>query len=204
MSMKIRTKLVLLLSGALIVTMLVSTYLRIRWTRSRLEDQLRDSASDAAAAIASDLATKLHSGMDKDEIEEVLKEAQRRHGGADLELTINSDEDTVSIFSLPQSSAEAKVANKPSSSPHPAKPLPLRRDEARRAYYDHGGSSRPPGQRFVEPLWRTPDKPDSDRWPARSRRPSRPSRRSPCVRRAPASAGTACTTPRLRSIRRDR
>jgi hypothetical protein len=172
MTMKIRTKLVLLLTGALVVTMLVSTYLRIRWTRSRLEDQLKQSGSDTALAVAGELAKKLHSGMDRDEIEEVLKDEKLRHGGVDLELTINSsdssDEDMVTVYSLPQNAAEARSANKPSPSPRPVKPLPLRRDEARRAYYDHGGSSRPPGQRFVEPLWRTPDKPDSDRWPARS------------------------------------
>ena len=54
--MKIRTKLILLLSAALIVTMLVSTWLRIRWTQRRLEDQLRQSAQDTAVAIADELS----------------------------------------------------------------------------------------------------------------------------------------------------
>ncbi len=62
--MKIRTKLILLLSAALVVTMLVSTWLRIRWTQRRLEDQLRQSAQDTAVAIA----------------DELVKTAAQRHG----------------------------------------------------------------------------------------------------------------------------
>jgi two-component system NtrC family sensor kinase len=165
--MKIRTKLILLLSAALIVTMLVSTWLRISWTRQRLEDQLKQSAQDSAIAIANELSQRLRSTMDPDEIEELLKDVQRRHPGGDLVLNLDTDEDTVSSFALGQSMEDAKVDKKPRPV---AKRTPLqRREEARRAYYDHGESTRPPGQRMVEPLWRTPDKPDpSDRWAVRS------------------------------------
>ena len=105
--MKIRTKLVLTLSAALVLTMLLSTLLRMRWMRSRLEDQLRQSAQDQAVVIAEELSKRLRSDMDRDEIEELLKDAQRRHPGADLALTLDTDEDTVSTFSLAQSMEEA-------------------------------------------------------------------------------------------------
>jgi signal transduction histidine kinase len=165
--MKIRTKLILLLSAALIVTMLVSTWLRIRWTQRRLEDQLRQSAQDTAVIISNELSSRLRSEMDPDEIEQELKEAQRRHPGGDLVLNLDTDEDTVSSFALAQSMEDAKVDKKPRQLTK--KSPPQRREEARRAYYDHGESTRPPGQRMLEPLWRTPDKPDpGDRWPLRS------------------------------------
>ncbi len=169
--MKIRTKLILLLSTALIVTMLVSTWLRIRWTQRRLEEQLRQSAQDTAVAIADELAKSLRSDMDKDEMTELLKDAERRHPGAtNLVLTLSPDEETVTTFELGAGAADAKVATKAL----PSKPkLPSqRREEARRAYYDHGESSRRPGTRSIEVLWRTPDKPPvGDRWPARAVQP---------------------------------
>src|SRR5262245_38093216 len=147
--MKIRTKLILLLSAALAVTMTVSTWLRIRWTQGRLEEQLRQSAQDTAAAIASELSQRLRSDMDKDEMSDVLKDEQRRHPGAtDLELNLDTDEETVSTFRLAQTMEEAQVAKKPK--PPKQKPPPQRREEARRAYYDHGEWTRRPGERFVE------------------------------------------------------
>ncbi|HEX6836894.1 MAG TPA: HAMP domain-containing protein, partial [Polyangia bacterium] len=169
--MKIRTKLILLLSAALIVTMLVSTWLRIDWTRRRLEEQLTQSAQDTAIAIANELSQRLRSDMDQDEMVELLKDEQRRHPGGNLVLNLDTDEDTVSSFALGQSMEEAKVDKKPRQV---AKKSPVqRREEARRAYYDHGESTRPPGQRMVEPLWRTPDKPDpGERWPARTVQPT--------------------------------
>jgi signal transduction histidine kinase len=164
--MKIRTKLILLLSAALIVTMLVSTWLRIRWTQRRLEDQLKQSAQDTAVAIANELTQRLRSTMDRDEIEQELKDVQRRHPGGDLVLNLDTDEDTVSSFALGQSMEDAKVDKK--LRPAAKKPPLQRREEARRAYYDHGESTRAPGQRMVETMWRTPDKPDpGDRWPVR-------------------------------------
>ena len=96
--MKIRTKLILLLSAALIVTMLVSTWLRIRWTQRRLEEQLTQSAQDTAVAIADELSQRLRSDMDQDEISEQLKDEQRRHPGGDLVLNLDTDEDTVSTL----------------------------------------------------------------------------------------------------------
>jgi signal transduction histidine kinase len=164
--MKIRTKLILLLSAALVLTMVLSTWLRIRWTRSRLEDQLRQSAQDTATVIADDLTKRLRSDMDQDEINEQLKEEQRLHPGADLVLTYETDEDTVSTVSLTQSAEDPQVSKRPRANIH-AKSAQLRRDEARRALYDHGESSRAPGTRTIEPLWRTPDKP-TDRWPQRT------------------------------------
>ena len=162
--MKIRTKLILLLSAALVLTMVLSTWLRIRWTRSRLEDQLKQSANDTAAVIAEDLSKRLRSDMDEDEINDQLKEEQRLHPGADLKLTLDMQDDTVS-FTLPQSAEDPQVAKKPHTTK--TKTTPQRREEARRAYYDHGESTRAPGARAIEPMWRTPDKP-TDRWPQRA------------------------------------
>ena len=88
--MKIRTKLILLLSAALIVTMLVSTWLRIRWTQRRLEDQLRQSAQDTAVAIADELVKRCARTWIRTRCHEQLKDAQRRHPGAtNLKLTLS-------------------------------------------------------------------------------------------------------------------
>lgn len=169
--MKIRTKLILLLSAALIVTMIVSTWLRIRWTQQRLEQQLRQSAQDTAVAIADELSKNLRIDMDQDELNDLLKDEQRRHPGADLALTLDRGEDTVSTISLAQASVEAKVASRPRAV-KPKSPS-QRREEARRAYYDHGESSRRPGERMIDPLWRTPDKANvDDRWPAAASAPA--------------------------------
>src|SRR6478752_3759776 len=131
--MKIRTKLILTLSAAVIVTMLVSTWLRIDWTRRRLEEQLKQSAQDTAVLISNELSQRLRSEMNGDEIEQELKDAQRRHPGGDLVLNLDTDEDTVSTFALGQSMEDAKVDKKPRQA---AKKSPVqRREEARRAYY---------------------------------------------------------------------
>jgi two-component system NtrC family sensor kinase len=171
--MKIRTKLILLLSAALVATMVLSTWLRIRWTRSRLEAQLRQSARDTAAVIAEDLAKRLRPEMAQDEVQELLKDAMRRHPGADLvDLTLDTDEDDALSFSLATSMDEAQVNKRPRS-PARQKSQQQRREDGRRAYYDHGESSRPPGLRAIEPLWRTPDKPapGNERWPPRTIQP---------------------------------
>ena len=167
--MKIRTKLILLLSAALIVTMLVSTWLRIDWTRRRLEEQLKQSAQDTAVLIANELSQRLHLEMDQDEIGEQLKDEQRRHPGGDLACSSSSTPTRTRCRASrsAQSMEDAKVDKKPR--PVPKKSPVQRREEARRAYYDHGESSRRPGTRMVEAMWRTPDKPDaSDRWPPRA------------------------------------
>jgi two-component system NtrC family sensor kinase len=172
MRMKVRTKLILLLSAALVVTMIVSTWVRMQWTQRRLEDQLRQSAQDTAVAIADELVKKLRIDTDEDEMNELLKDAERRHPGTtNLTLTLYPEgEETITTYELGVGMTDAKVASRLRS----ARPKsgPQRREEARRAYYDHGESTRPPGQRFVEPMWRTPDKPtDSERWPARVGQP---------------------------------
>jgi len=162
---KIRTKLVLLLSAALVVTMGVSTLLRIRWTRTRLEDQLRETAKDTAEAIAGELTKRLAPEMDQDEIVEELAKVKLRHPGADLELALDTDEDTVSTFTYGSNMDEAQVAKHPKAAR--LRPVAQRRDDARRALYDHGESTRRPGARTVEPMWRTPDRPEPSRWPPR-------------------------------------
>src|SRR5205814_575648 len=161
---KVPTKLILLLSTALIITMAVSTLLRIRWTRLRLEDQLKESAKDTLEAIAADLTNRLTADKDGDEIADELAKVKLRHPVvADLQLTLDTDEDTTSTFSLPSNVDEPQVAKHPRVAR--VRPSPTRRDDARRALYDHGESSRRPGSRVVEPMWRTPDRPEPSRWP---------------------------------------
>ena len=65
-------------------------------------------------------------------------------GVADLQLTWDSDEETTSTFYLASNADEPQVKKVP----RPAfKRASARRDEARRALYDHGGSSRRPGRK---------------------------------------------------------
>ena len=146
----------------------MSTLLRIRWTRTRLEDQLRESAQDTAdghrrRADASGCAAD----MDQDEIDEELP--RMRSGaipGADLELTLDTDEDTVSTFSLGANMDEPQVAKQPAAGAPTTAAAATRRRAAR--LYDHGESTRRPGARMVEPMWRTPDRREPSRWPARA------------------------------------
>jgi signal transduction histidine kinase len=173
--MKLRTKLLLLLSTALVVTMAVSTWLRIRWTKLKLEEQLFASATDTAEAIASELTRALTPNLDGDEVKDELAKAKLRHPVvADLQLILDTDEDTTSTFSLASNMDEPQVAKRPRA-PR-ARTAPQRRDDARRALYDHGETGRRPGQREIEPMWRTPDRPEpaATRWPAQATPPARP------------------------------
>jgi signal transduction histidine kinase len=164
--MKIRTKLVLLLSAALVVTLVASTLLRIRWTRTRLEDQLRESARSTAEVVAADLLRRLTPDKDGDDVAEELQKVKLRHPVvADLQLTLDTDEDTTATFSLAPEADEPKVARRPRAT---KRPLAARREDARRALLDHGESSRRPGARVVEPLWWTADKPPPSHWPPRA------------------------------------
>jgi len=161
---KVRTKLTLLLTAALVVTMAVSTLLRIRWTKTQLEDQLDKSARETAELIAAELNKRLTPDKDGDEVAEELAKVKLRHPVvADIQLTFEIDDDTTSTFSLGSNMDEPQVAKRPRA-PR-ARPAPVRRDDARRAIYDHGESTRPPGARTVEPMWRTPDRPEPSRWP---------------------------------------
>jgi len=164
--MKIRTKLVLLLSAALVVTLVASTLLRIRWTRTRLEDQLKESARSTAEVVAADLLRRLTPDKDGDDVAEELQRVKLRHPVvADLQLTLDTDEDTTATFSLAPETDEPKVARRPRAT---KRPLAARREDARRALLDHGESSRRPGARVVEPLWWTADKPAPSMWPPRT------------------------------------
>jgi signal transduction histidine kinase len=170
---KIRTKLILLLTVALIVTMSVSTWLRIRWTKVKLEEQLQASAADTAEAIAADLTKLITPDKDGDEIKEELAKVKLRHPVvADLSLMLDTDEDTTSTFSLASNMDEPQEAKRPRAAR--VRPSPLRRDDNRRALYDHGESLRRPGTREVEPMWRTPDRPEPSRWPREVAPPPRP------------------------------
>ncbi len=161
--MKIRTKLILLLSAALVATTFASTYVRIRLTRTSLESALRESAKDTAFAIGDELTKRLTPEMTEDEIKEELKEAERRHPVTYLNLRF-SDDEADATFSLTSQMEEPQVARR---STKPKTPV-QRREEARRALIDHGDSSRKPSGRFAQPMWRTSDRPESSRFPPRA------------------------------------
>jgi signal transduction histidine kinase len=170
---KIRTKLVLLLSAALVVTLVLSTLLRIRVTRTRYEDQLRETARTTVETVADDLGRRLTADKDDDDIKEELAKVKLRHPVlTDVSITLDTDEDTTSTFSLAPDTDEPKVARAPR--PRSTRPQPLRREEQRRELLDHGESARRPGARAIEPLWWTPDKPEPTTWPTPSTMPPQP------------------------------
>ncbi len=160
----LRTKLVLLLSAALVATFFVSTVLRIRWTRARLEAQLKQSANDIAVAIAADLAKHLTPDKDDDDISEELRAVKLRHpfAGSYIQLDWSPDDDVISTYTLPAEASETQVAHHTIKN----KGQTVRRDEARRALFDHGQTMLRPTNRSTEPPWRTPDRPPSSRWPS--------------------------------------
>ena len=164
-TMKIRTKLILLLSAALVVTMVVSTWLRIRWTRARLEDQLQQSAQDTAEAIADELTKRLRSRHGHDEIDRAAQGCKRRHPGA---TTSSSPSTPTRTRCRPSRSAveHGRRQGRQASRARRAK-TPRRSGATRRGAPATITASRrgAPGQRMVEPLWRTPDKPEPARWP---------------------------------------
>ncbi len=171
--MKLRTKLVLLLSAALVVTMVTSTWLRIRWTRERLERHAKEQASETAVDIASDLEQHMRDDADDDDIAERLKfELQKHRSVANIEFSYDTDEETTS-YVLIFTDEEPRIKKTPRP-PHKSRPANVTRYETRRAFYDHGESLRPPGERAIEPQWRTADRADSSRWAVLNARPPTP------------------------------
>ncbi len=164
--MKIRTRLILLLAAALGVTMAVSTLLRIRWMRQQLEQNLRITVQDSAEAIAADLTRNLTPDLDNDEVAETLRKVKLRHPVvADVQLTLDTDEETVSTFSLASESDQPTVAKRPRTQRNRGEKARLY--DSRRALLDRGHVFRRPAARFEGPLWRTPDRGESSRWPVR-------------------------------------
>jgi two-component system, NtrC family, sensor kinase len=162
---KLRTKLILTLSSALVVTVAASTWLRIRWTKNQLEEQLKRSAQVTAQVVAEDLTRRLTPDLDGDEIGEEVTRARLRHPNIeDIALTFDTDEDTTATISLAPNQDAVSVVQRPSAARR--RPQQVRRDESRRALLDRGDFGRRPGMRLSEPLWRTGDRPQPDRWPA--------------------------------------
>ncbi|HEX2569959.1 MAG TPA: ATP-binding protein [Polyangia bacterium] len=176
--MKIRTKLVLLLSAALVVTIAATAWLRVRWTRETLDSRARDQADETAQAIAADLENSIKEDTDDDEISERLKYEQRKHRTVDkIEFTFDSDEDTTVSFHLDFAQEDPQIEH--TARPQRRQRPPVqRRDEARRALLDHGETGRAPGERMVEPQWRTPDRAESARWWRLAPRPAAVKRRT--------------------------
>ncbi len=170
--MKLSTKLILLLSALLGITMVTSTWLRIRWTRERLERHAREKASETAVDIASDLEQHLKEDVDDDDIAERLKFELRRHQTvANIELTFDTDEDTTVNFHLNFTQEEPEIKKTPRLH-RKQRPLNQARYEARRALMDHGDSLRRPGDRSGPPEWRTAERGESTRWAMLDTRPA--------------------------------
>jgi signal transduction histidine kinase len=161
--MKIRTKLILLLTAAWIVTTSVSTLLRIGWTRKQLEAQMVDSLDVTAQDIAVELQRRLGDADTEADIGDLMGRIKLKHPSVlDLVWKDESDEDSANTFSLGPNQEEPTVKKRPR--PGRRGDRESWRTDARRALYDHGQSMRRPGSRTIEPLWRTPDRPESSRW----------------------------------------
>src|SRR5690606_26729267 len=92
------------------------------------------------------------------------------------ELTFDSDEETTVSYNLDFKAEEPDI--KSVAKPQRPRRAPVRRDDVRRALFDQGLPFHAPGDRGVEPLWRTPDRPDSTRW-ARLAQTAAPPKRPP-------------------------
>ncbi len=164
--MSVRVKILLLLSAALVVTTTASTLLRLRWTRLRLESQLRETARSTAEAIAGELRKRLPETDTDDDVKDVLQRQLAGHPVvSDLEWAPDSDEEIVKIFSIQPDMEEAVVARHPRTGAARVRNERQRREDARRALLDHGQSTRRPGTRVVEALLRTSGAVDPARWP---------------------------------------
>jgi signal transduction histidine kinase len=159
--LKVWTKLALLLSAALIVTTVASTAMQVIWTTNVLEKQASKQATAAAEDIKADLEKSIKDDTDSDDIAEILKDEQRRHRVATIELIFDDAEDATVSFSLGFQEEEPKI--KKTQRPVKKK-AGVRRDEIRRALSDHGESLRPPVERVVEAMWRTPERGESPAW----------------------------------------
>ena len=171
-SVKIRSKLVLLLSAALVVTMVTSTWLRIRLTRDRLEQRAREQATETAVDIAADLEKDIKEDSDDDFVSDRLGYELRRHRSvANIEFSYDSDEDTRTAIQVGAARDRPEIKHTPRPPRKMRSGTQLRQD-TRRSLYDHGDSARRPGERAIEPLWRTPDRIESTRWHELGARPS--------------------------------
>ncbi len=169
--MKLRTKLLLLLSAALVATIVTSTWLRIRLTRERLEQRARQQASETVADIAADLEKDIKEDSDDDFVSERLSFEARRHPSvANLEFSYFSDEETRTDIRIAARSETPEIKHTPRVERKLRSGIQLRQD-IRRALWDHGGAMHRPGERTVEPLWRTPDRIESTRWAQLGARP---------------------------------
>ena len=165
--MSVRIKLLLLLSAALVVTTTISTVLRLRWTRVRLESQLKETAQSTAEAIAAELLKRLPDTDTDDDVKEMLQKMLARHPVvSDLEWAPDSDEEIAKTFSIQPDMEEAVVARRPRAQSVRIRTERQRREDARRALLDHGQSSRRPGTRVVDSLLRSSGTIDASRWPA--------------------------------------
>src|SRR5688572_30403029 len=164
--MTVRAKLLLLLSAALVITTTASTFLRLLWTRLRLESQLRETARSTADAIAGELQKRLPDTDTDDDVKEVLQRLLARHPVvSDLEWAPDTDEEVAKTFSLQPDMEEAVVARRPRAQSARVRTERQRPEDARRALLDHGQSSRRPGTRVVDALLRSSGTVDAARWP---------------------------------------
>jgi hypothetical protein len=165
--MTVRLKLLLLLSAALAVTTTVSTLLRLRWTRVRLESQLSETARSTAESISGELLKRLPEADSDEDVQDIVQKLMARHPVVSyLEWAPDTDEESAKIFSIKPDMEEAVVARRARAPSVRVRTERQRREDARRALLDHGQSSRRPGTRVVESMLRSSGQVDVTRWPA--------------------------------------
>ncbi|MCS6914446.1 MAG: ATP-binding protein [Myxococcales bacterium] len=160
--MKIRTKLIGLLSALLLLVILASTLGGGYMLRSRVEGSVREDAHATALDIANSLEDYLQTERSDEEVAERLEVMRRRHPlVVKLALSFATETgDTVELVLPPAGDVEVS---------HPVRTRRGRGERAhqydiRRVLLDHGDEARPPLLRSVEPLWRLPERGSSSRW----------------------------------------
>lgn len=159
--MSLRTKLIGLLSGLLLLVIVMSTL----FGRVMMQRKVSATMAQEAEATASDLANSLQDYLRRDrsdeEVKGKLEEWRGRHRIFELSLLIENEEgDPVRILFSQSGGVEISYPDRRRK----GRPERAVQYESRRALWDHGESLRPPTQRSAEPLWRLSDLGTSSRW----------------------------------------
>lgn len=158
--MNIRTKLIGLLSGLLMLVIVTSTLAgRVMMSR-RVDDNMRKEAEATARDLALNLEDYLKRERSDDEVKAKLEEWRGRHRIFELSLLVDSETGDQVRIVLPQSGGVEISYPERSRRSKPERAL----FDAHRALWDSGDGAREPLQRGVEPLWRLSERGPSSRW----------------------------------------
>jgi signal transduction histidine kinase len=158
----LRTRLIGLLSGLLLLVTLASTLGGMYILRRRVETSVMADAQAESKDIAYSLEDYLQSERSDDEVKEKLESLRRHHHlVARLAVSLVSEEgERVDLVLPPGGDVEVSHSAR---ARHPRGERALLY-EGRIALSDHGDSLRPPALRGTEPLWRIEDRGPSSRW----------------------------------------